>query len=383
MKNLFRAAALSVCLILAGLLSPPARAQGVTVQQLPPYTTGILPTGQTYFWGGVGNPGHTYGLTIDQINAYVTSLLQTWSQRQIFAPSTSSAASINIPPGVAPISPQTGDFWCTSSSCFLRSPSGSTVNFGQSLTSTGSITAGHLSCWVTAFTLNDCGGAAPTGANPTASVGATAVNGTATTFMRSDAAPPLAAGAALANLASNSVTNAKLATMTANTLKGNATGSTATPTDVAVNSCSSTGMALNWTAGTGFGCPGPFGVLANPEAWGGSQRVTVQAITISTATFTPNFDTGGDFTIGMTSACPCTLANPSTTPVAGQHGVIYVTQDGTGSRTFGTYGSDYIAPGGTSTIALSTGASAVDVFSYAVKDSTHIVLTLGAKNVSH
>lgn len=35
------------------------------------------------------------------------------------------------------------------------------------------------------------GTSAPTGANPTASIGATAVNGTATTFMRSDAAPAL------------------------------------------------------------------------------------------------------------------------------------------------------------------------------------------------
>lgn len=376
MKNLFRAAALSVCLLLASLAPLPALAQGVTVQQLPPYTGGALPSGQTYFWGGVGNPGHTYALTIDQINAYVTSLLQTWSQRQIFAPSTSGAASINIPPGVAPISPQTGDFWCTSSSCFLRSPTGTTVNFGQTLTSTGSITTGHLSCWASTVTLNDCGAAPtiPTAANPTASIGATAVNGSATTYMRSDAAP---------KIGSNAVTNALLATMTANTLKGNNTGSTATPTDVSVPSCSTTGLALNWTAGTGFGCPGPFGVLANPEAWGGSQRVTLQTVTISTATFTPNFDTGGDFSITLSAACPCTLANPSTTPVAGQHGVIYVTQDGTGSRTFGTYGSSWIAPGGTSTIVLSTGANAVDVMSYAVKDSTHIVLSLGASNVSH
>lgn len=42
--------------------------------------------------------------------------------------------------------------------------------------------------WVTAST----GGAPPSGANPTASVGLTAVNGVASTFMRSDAAPPLA-----------------------------------------------------------------------------------------------------------------------------------------------------------------------------------------------
>lgn len=40
----------------------------------------------------------------------------------------------------------------------------------------------------------------PSSANPTASVGNTVVNGTATTYMRSDAAPPLGAGAAATNI---------------------------------------------------------------------------------------------------------------------------------------------------------------------------------------
>jgi hypothetical protein len=130
-------------------------------------------------------------------------------------------------------------------------------------------------------------------------------------------------------------------------------------------------------------CANGLPALNANQVWSASQRVTLQTVSISTATFTPNFDTGADFSITLSSACPCTLANPSTTPVAGQHGVIYITQDGTGSRTIGTWGSSYVAPGGTSTITLSTAANAIDVLSYAVKDSTHIVLTLGAASVSH
>jgi hypothetical protein len=124
-------------------------------------------------------------------------------------------------------------------------------------------------------------------------------------------------------------------------------------------------------------------VLGTNQVFTASQRVTLQTITISTATFTPNFDTGADFSISLSSACPCTVANPSTTPVAGQHGVIYVKQDGTGSRTIGTWGSQYFAAGGVTTLALSTGASAVDVFSYAVEDATHIIVTTAALNISH
>lgn len=119
------------------------------------------------------------------------------------------------------------------------------------------------------------------------------------------------------------------------------------------------------------------------QTWTAAPRTTLQTPTISTATFTPNFDTGSDFTIGLTSACPCTLANPSTTPVAGQHGVIYVVQDGTGSRTVTTWGSDYFIAGGTAAITLSTAASAIDAFSYAVKDSTHVVLSGPVLNVTH
>lgn len=111
------------------------------------------------------------------------------------------------------------------------------------------------------------------------------------------------------------------------------------------------------------------------NSWTGSQRGTPVNIAISTSTFTPNFDTAQNFEIDLTSACPCTLANPSTSLVAGQSGVIEIHQDGTGSRTIGTYGSDYQYVGGTSAITLSTGASKIDYLSYYVNNAaTGIVL---------
>ena len=118
------------------------------------------------------------------------------------------------------------------------------------------------------------------------------------------------------------------------------------------------------------------------QTFTGQQTNAVTTLTISTATFTPD-GTNNNYKIALTSACPCTIANPSATPVAGTSGVIEIDQDATGSRTVGTWGSQYIAAGGVSTLTLSTAASAKDIFSYYVLDSTHILVTSGALNATH
>jgi hypothetical protein len=65
------------------------------------------------------------------------------------------------------------------------------------------------------------------------------------------------------------VSNAELATMTTNTVKGNATSGTAVPTDLAVPSCSTATSALTWTTNTGFGCNSISGGAASVLTPGG------------------------------------------------------------------------------------------------------------------
>ena len=70
-----------------------------------------------------------------------------------------------------------------------------------------------------------------------------------------------------------------------------------------------------------------------------------------------------------------TFANPSN-DTAGQCGSIFITQDGTGSRT-ASWGTDWDFAGGTAP-TLTTTAAAVDRVDYVIKDSTniHAVATL-------
>ena len=91
------------------------------------------------------------------------------------------------------------------------------------------------------------------------------------------------------------------------------------------------------------------------------------------ATITPDFNDSNNFSV--TLGGNRTLANPSNL-TAGQSGSIFVTQDGTGSRTL-AYGSYWKFAGGTAP-TLTTTASAVDRIDYIVKSTTeiHAVATL-------
>ena len=74
-------------------------------------------------------------------------------------------------------------------------------------------------------------------------------------------------------------------------------------------------------------------------------------------------DNAGNGSLGSDNSGVYTLANPSNL-TAGQSGSIFVTQDGTGSRTLG-YGTQWQFAGGTAP-TLSTAASSVDRLDYVV-----------------
>lgn len=159
-------------------------------------------------------------------------------------------------------------------------------------------------------------------------------------------------------------------------LKGNGSG---VVSQAACADLSNGGTACTKNTGTsGANVP----LLNGTNVWSGQQSDSVTSLSISTATYTPD-GSNNDYTLTLVHAsCPCTLANPSATPVAGTAGQIVVVQSATGSDTIGTYGSSYVASGGTASLTLSTGANAIDILSYYVIDSTHIALSLQT-NFSH
>ena len=106
------------------------------------------------------------------------------------------------------------------------------------------------------------------------------------------------------------------------------------------------------------------------QSFTAAQRGSITALTDG-ATITPDFAVANNYSV--TLAGNRTLANP-TNLTAGQSGCIYITQDGTGSRTL-AYGSNWDFGGGT-VPALSTAAAAVDVLAYAVRTTGSIAATL-------
>jgi hypothetical protein len=96
------------------------------------------------------------------------------------------------------------------------------------------------------------------------------------------------------------------------------------------------------------------------------QRGEITAL-VDGATITPDFADSNNFSV--TLGGNRTLANPSNI-VAGQSGSIFITQDGTGSRTL-AYGSYYDFAGGTAP-TLSTAAGAIDRIDYVVRTTTSI-----------
>ena len=106
------------------------------------------------------------------------------------------------------------------------------------------------------------------------------------------------------------------------------------------------------------------------QSFTAAQRGSITALTDG-ATITPDFALANNYSV--TLGGNRTLANP-TNLTAGQSGCIWITQDGTGSRTL-AYGSQWDFTGGTAP-TLTTAASSVDCLVYAVQSSTRITATL-------
>ena len=94
------------------------------------------------------------------------------------------------------------------------------------------------------------------------------------------------------------------------------------------------------------------------------------------ATITPDLNASNNFSVSLGGNR--TLANPSNI-TAGQSGSLFITQDGTGSRTL-AYGSYFKFAAGTAP-TLSTAASSVDRIDYVVASATqiHAVASLDVK----
>jgi hypothetical protein len=112
--------------------------------------------------------------------------------------------------------------------------------------------------------------------------------------------------------------------------------------------------------------------LATANTWTAGQRGEITALT-SASTVTIDMADSNNFSCTM--AHNITFANPSNL-TAGQSGSIFLTQDGTGSRT-ASWGTDWDFAGGTAP-TMTTTASAVDRVDYVVLDSSniHAVATL-------
>lgn len=143
--------------------------------------------------------------------------------------------------------------------------------------------------------------------------------------------------------------------------------------------------ASSTVSGTGFST-----YLASPPAIGGTAAAagtftTATAATVvgthnayaniialtDAATIAVDMSVTGGNNFSVTLAGNRTLGNP-TGLTAGQSGIIYVTQDATGSRTL-AYSSYWKFPGGTAP-TLTTTANAVDALVYTVRTSTSITV---------
>lgn len=110
-------------------------------------------------------------------------------------------------------------------------------------------------------------------------------------------------------------------------------------------------------------------VLNSVQAFAKAQSGVIVSLSDG-ATITPDFSLGNNFAVSPSLGGNRTLANP-TNLVAGQSGVVYLPQDGTGSRTL-TLGWGWPSAG----VTLSTVAGTVDALAYYVAAAASATVTI-------
>lgn len=167
--------------------------------------------------------------------------LPTYSAVDLTADVTNSLPAVNG--GTGQTAYVLGDtLYSPSANTLFRLP-GNITAAKQYLSQTGTGAVSAAPTWAT-ITGADITGAALTAANDT-NITLT-LGGTPSTALLRAASITVAWTGTLAN--------SRLATMATNTVKGNATSGTASPTDLAVGSCDTATKALQWTTNTGFVC---------------------------------------------------------------------------------------------------------------------------------
>jgi hypothetical protein len=140
---------------------------------------------------------------------------------------------------------------------------------------------------------------------------------------------------AAATIGANVVTNAKLATATANTVKGNFNNTSATVSDNSMPSCTDTGgNHLNYTSGTGLSCgTSSSGGAGTPIEFTGVAGGTSTAYTVPSLTPSTGFANTAGFRV-TASFTTVNGANP-TLSAGGLAAKPIVTQTGTGQSPIG------------------------------------------------
>ena len=145
------------------------------------------------------------------------------------------------------------------------------------------------------------------------------------------------------------------------------TGTPAAPT-------ASAGTNTTQIATTAYVQAEPFAKTNVAQSFTKGQRGTPVALT-DAASVAVDLSLGNNFTLLCTSSVGATraLANP-TNAVAGQTGLITVTQASGGGNALTFSGNYKFAGGSTAAPSLTTTANAVDVLPYSVKSATEIVI---------